>query len=121
VLSRLRNDVYRNRFAAQVSALVGTGLATVALGLMAFDLAGANAGQVLGSPFGIKMICNVAIAPVASALAARALRKALLVGLDLVRAGVAAALPFASEPWQIYILMGCSMPRRRPSRQPFRR
>ncbi len=105
MFSPLRNDAYRNLVAAQVSALVGTGLATVALGLLAFDLAGANVGQVLGMVFGIKMICYVAIAPVASALAARAPRKVLLVGLDLVRAGVAAALPFVSEPMQIYVLM----------------
>ena len=42
----LADRTYRHLFFAQVIALVGTGLATVALGLLAYDLAGANAGQV---------------------------------------------------------------------------
>ena len=40
MLSVLANRIYRYLFAAQVVALVGTGLATVALGLLAWDLAG---------------------------------------------------------------------------------
>lgn len=36
----LRNPTYARLFAAQVVALLGTGLLTVALGLLAFDLAG---------------------------------------------------------------------------------
>ena len=40
----LRNRTYRTLFGAQVVALLGTGLLTVALGLLAFDLAGAAAG-----------------------------------------------------------------------------
>ena len=48
MLKVLANRAYRHLFLAQVIALVGTGLATVALGLIAFDLAGANAGAVLG-------------------------------------------------------------------------
>ena len=46
-------------------ALIGTGLATVALGLLAFDLAGDNAGMVLGKALAIKMIAYVGVAPVA--------------------------------------------------------
>jgi hypothetical protein len=40
---------YRRLFSAQMIALFGTGLATVALGLLAYDLAGRNAGAVLGT------------------------------------------------------------------------
>ena len=36
----LGNRTYRHLFAAQVIALVGTGLMTVALGLLAFQIAG---------------------------------------------------------------------------------
>ena len=43
------NRTYRQLFFAQVIALFGTGLATVALGLPAFDLAGSDAGVVLGA------------------------------------------------------------------------
>ena len=40
MFSVLRNATYRRLFAAQVVALIGTGLLTVALGLLAYDLAG---------------------------------------------------------------------------------
>lgn len=105
MFSPLRNAAYRRLFAAQVAALLGTGLATVALGLLAHEIAGASAGEVLGAALAIKMIAYVGVAPVAAALAAHAPRKTLLVCLDLVRAGVAASLPFVTEAWQIYALM----------------
>ena len=105
MLSPLNNSVYRRLFAAQVVALLGTGLATVALGLLAHRLGGASAGEILGIAFAIKMVAYVAVAPFASALAANLPRKTLLIGLDLVRAGVAALLPFVAEAWQVYALM----------------
>ncbi|HRM73391.1 MAG TPA: MFS transporter, partial [Paracoccus sp. (in: a-proteobacteria)] len=105
MLSILSNRTYRHLFAAQVIALVGTGLLTVALGLLAYDLAGADAGVVLGTALAIKMIAYVGIAPVAQAFAERLPRRRLLVALDLVRAGVALLLPFVSEIWQIYLLI----------------
>ena len=46
----LRNPTYARLFIAQVVALLGTGLLTVALGLLAFDLAGRDAGAVMGTP-----------------------------------------------------------------------
>jgi len=105
MLDVLHNRTYRHLFAAQVIALLGTGLATVALGLLAFDLAGQDAGVVLGTALAIKMVAYVGVAPVASALAQSLPRRAVLVGLDLVRAAVALALPFVSQIWQIYVLI----------------
>ncbi|TAJ63409.1 MFS transporter, partial [Brevundimonas sp.] len=105
MFSPLRHAGYRHLFIAQVSALLGTGMATVALGLLAYDLAGANAGEILGAALAIKMIAYIGVAPFASALSARLPRKVLLVSLDVVRAGVAAALPFVGEAWQVYALM----------------
>jgi H+ antiporter protein len=105
VLEVLADRTYRHLFAAQVVALLGTGLATVALGLLAYDLAGDNAGLVLGTVFTIKMVAYVGIAPIAGAFANRVNRRALLVALDLVRAGVALCLPFVTEVWQVYILI----------------
>lgn len=81
MLDILTDRTYRHLFLAQVVALLGTGLATVALGLLAFDLAGASAGMVLGTIFTIKMVAYVGIAPVAEAFADRVNRRALLVGL----------------------------------------
>ncbi|MFD0979047.1 MFS transporter [Tropicimonas aquimaris] len=105
MLAILANRTYRHLFAAQVVALLGTGLATVALGLLAYDLAGPQAGMVLGTALTIKMIAYVTVAPVAGALAACWPRRWLLVSLDLLRAAVALALPFVSEIWQIYLLV----------------
>ena len=105
MLEVLANRTYRHLFLAQVIALLGTGLATVALGLLAFDLAGANAGAVLGTALAIKMLAYIAVAPVASALAERLPRRSVLVALDLVRAAVALVLPFVTQIWEIYVLI----------------
>ncbi len=101
----LRNTTYRRLFTAQVIALVGTGLMTVALGLLAFELAGADAGLVLGTALAIKMIAYVGIAPVVGGFANLLPRRPFLIALDLVRAAIALLLPFISEVWQIYVLI----------------
>ncbi len=105
MLNVLTNRTFRHMFAAQLVALVGTGLATVALGLLAWQLAGADAGLVLGTALAIKMVAYVLLAPVAAALAERLPRRAFLVALDLLRASVVLFLPFVTEVWQIYVLI----------------
>ncbi|WP_327191826.1 MFS transporter [Streptomyces xinghaiensis] len=105
MLAVLRDRTYRRLFTAQVVALTGTGLATVALALLAYDLAGAEAGSVLGTALALKMTAYVAIAPAAGALAGRLPRRALMVSADLVRAGVALFLPFVDQVWQVYVLV----------------
>lgn len=105
MLSILADRTYRHLFLAQITALLGTGLATVALGLLAFDLAEERAGLVLGTVFTIKMIAYVGIAPIAGAFANRWPRRTMLVSLDLVRAAVALCLPFVNEVWQVYVLI----------------
>ena len=67
MLNILANRTYRHLFLAQIIALVGTGLLTVALGLLAYKLAGTNAGSVLGTALAIKMLAYVLIAPVVGA------------------------------------------------------
>lgn len=105
MFSVLRNATYRRLFAAQIVALIGTGLLTVALGLLAYDLAGGNAGAVLGTALTIKMLAYVGLAPVINALLARWPKKPVLVGADLVRAAMALSLPFITEAWQIYVVI----------------
>jgi MFS family permease len=97
--------VYYRLFVAQVLALVSTGVATVALALLAYELVGADAGAVLGTALAIKMLAYVVIAPIAAALAERLPRRTLLVGLDLVRGGIALTLPFVAQVWQVYVLI----------------
>lgn len=101
----LADRTYRHLFLAQIVALLGTGLATIALGLLAYDLSGERAGLVLGTIFTIKMVAYVGIAPIAGAFANRWPRRGMLVSLDLVRAAVALCLPFVSEVWQVYLLI----------------
>jgi MFS family permease len=105
MLEILRNQTFRQLFLAQVVALVGTGLATVALALLAFQLAGDQAGAVLGTALAIKMIAYILIGPVASAWIAPQYRKRALIILDLIRAAVACSLPFVTEIWQVYALI----------------
>src|ERR671911_2857534 len=105
MLDVLKNRTYRHLFAAQVIALAGTGLLTVALGLLAFQLAGEQAGAVLGTALAIKMVAYVTVAPIAGAFATALPRRAFLVALDLVRAAIALFLPFVTEVWQVYLLI----------------
>jgi MFS family permease len=105
MLSPLANPTYARLFGAQILSLLGTGLMTVALGLLAFDLAGADAGVVLGTALAIKMVAYVGVAPVAGAFVHLVPRRTLLVALDLLRAGVALALPLVTEVWQVFVLI----------------
>lgn len=105
MFSVLKVKTYRHLFLAQVVALLGTGLATVALSLLAFELAGKDAGQVLGTALTIKMLAYVFVSPVTTALIRSLPRRGTLVALDLTRASVALALPFVSEVWHVYVLI----------------
>lgn len=105
MLTVLRDPTYARLFSAQVIALLGTGLLTVALGLLAFDIAGDAAGSVLGTALTIKMLAYVGVAPVAAALLDRAPVKAVLVGADVLRLGVALVLPWVDQTWHVYVLV----------------
>jgi H+ antiporter protein len=105
MLSILRNRTYRHLLTAQIIALVGTGILTVALGLLAYDIAGGNAGAVLGTALAIKMIAYIGVAPIVGAFADKLPRREFLVAMDLVRCSVAVLLPFVTEVWQVYVLI----------------
>ncbi|WP_336088016.1 MFS transporter [Nocardia sp. SSK8] len=96
---------YRLLFTAQVAALFGTGLTTVALGLLAYELAGGNAAIVLGTALTLKMVAYVTVAPIAGAYAGRLPRRQFLVALNAVRGAIVLALPFVDQIWQIYVLI----------------
>ncbi|WP_240796864.1 MFS transporter [Terasakiella sp. SH-1] len=100
--SPLKNPSYRNLFCAQVTSLLGTGLTTIALALLAYDMAGDKAGQVLGTALAIKMVAYVCVAPIAGGVAHLLPRKTTLFILDIIRAGLILTLPFLSTPLQLY-------------------
>jgi MFS family permease len=105
MLSILGGRTYRHLFAAQILSLIGTGLTTIALGLLAYELAGADAGLVLGIALAIKMVAYVCISPFAGAVAGWLPRRGFLVTLDVIRAAMVLLLPFVTEVWQIYLLV----------------
>lgn len=105
MLRVLANRSYRRLFYAQVTALAGTGLATVALALLAYDLAPSHAGRVVATALTIKMLAYVGAGPLLTGALARAPRKAVLVGSDAVRAIAVACLPFVDQVWQVYVLI----------------
>jgi len=103
--SPLADSRFRRLYAAQVTALAGTGLSTIALALLAYELAGENAGFVLGIAFALKMIAYVGIAPLIGGYAPFLPRRRLLVALDLIRAVCIASFVFVDAVWQIYLLI----------------
>lgn len=104
-MSLFQDRRYRHLFSAQVAQLIGTGLTTVALALLASELAGGHAGAVLGTALAIKMIAYVGIAPVAGVYVKHLPRRVTLVVLDLMRAAIVVALPFVTTVGQIYLLI----------------
>lgn len=104
-LSPFSKPAFRHLFSAQITSLIGTGLTTVALSLLAYDLAGDDAGRVLGSILVLKMVAYLVIAPVAGGMAHLLPRRMWLVGLDVLRAVIVLCLPFVDQVWQIFVLV----------------
>lgn len=96
---------FRHLFCAQITSLIGTGLTTVALSLLAFELAGGNAGLILGSILALKMAAYLLIAPVAAGMGQLLPRRTWLVMLDIIRAIIVVCLPFVDHIWQVFILI----------------
>ncbi|MCB0858112.1 MAG: MFS transporter [Solirubrobacterales bacterium] len=105
LLTPLSDPVFRPLYAAQMIGLIGFGLSTVALSLLAFQLEPDNAGQVLGIALGLKMVTFVLVAPMFASAAAAVSRKKLLIWLDLVRAVAIGAIAFVDQVWQVYVLI----------------
>jgi len=103
--SPLANRVYRHLYLAQISALTGTGVMTVGLALLAYQLAGVDAGAVLGIALSLRIVAFVLISPLFGAYAHLLPRRRMLVALDLLRAATVLLLPFVDAVWQVYALI----------------
>ena len=101
----LSNLSFTKLFAAQVIALVGTGLSTIALALLAYNMAGSEAGRVLGIALACKMIAYVFFAPIIGGVIHRLSRKSFMISMDLLRAVIVLLMQFVSEIWHIYLLI----------------
>ncbi len=97
MFTALRHRPFRHLFAAHVVALLGTGLSTIAIGLLVVGVAGDNAAGLIGTLLGIKMLTYLVIGPLAPSIARRVGVKRLLVATDLSRAAIAVALPFVTD------------------------
>ncbi|WP_261841421.1 MFS transporter [Aliamphritea ceti] len=103
--SPLAHPVFRWLFFGQVVSLLGTGMATVALALMVYDLSPLQAGLVLGSALAVKMVAYLCVAPVVGGYSHAFPRRSWLAGLNLGRAVIVFLLPLATDVWQIFILI----------------
>ncbi|MGB0733553.1 MAG: MFS transporter [Pontibacterium sp.] len=101
----LKNSAFRWLFLGQLVSLLGTGLTTVALALLAFDLKPQDAGWVLGIALAIKMVAYLLVAPIVGGYASQLPRKYWLAGLNLGRSLLVALLPFCEHTWQLFGVM----------------
>mgnify|MGYP000270928602 CR=1 FL=1 len=103
--SPFSNKTYTKLFLAQVISLVGTGVTTIALALLAWQLAKDEAGLVLGIALSLKMVAYVFFTPLITAFVHKLPRRLWLVSLDIIRACIVLYLPFVTEVWEIYLLL----------------
>lgn len=98
---------YYKLFLGYVTGIFATGITTVALAVLIFDLSreGEDAGAVTGTLLSLKMLAYAVAAPIATALTERMRRKTLLIELDLIRGACVLLLLFAGAIWQIWLLV----------------
>lgn len=99
-----RNGPFRLLFSAHAVSLIGSGLSSVALGLLAHQLVGASASVVLGITLTIRIVVIVFCAPWAGWVADRIGVRTALIASDLSRALIVVGFFFVEEVWQIYAL-----------------
>lgn len=103
--SPFSNLIYRKLFIAQATSLFGTGITTIALALLAWQIAGNQAGQVLGTALAIKMIAYVLLSPFVGSFAHKIPKRLWFITLDILRVLFVLCLPFINQVWQIYVLI----------------
>jgi MFS family permease len=104
VPSLWRHRVFQQLFWAHGLSLFGSGLSSLALGLLAHQLVGASASSVLGVTLAIRIVVIVLCSPWSGKIAARYGARRVMILADLMRCGVLAGFYFADAVWQIYLL-----------------
>jgi MFS transporter, NRE family, putaive nickel resistance protein len=99
-----RNIPFVRLYCAQIVSLVGSGLSSVALGLLAHQLVGASASAVLGITLTIRIVMIVLCAPWAGHIADRLGERTTMILCDLSRAVVVIGFFFVETVWHIYLL-----------------
>lgn len=99
-----RHRPFQQLFWAHALSLVGSGLSSLALGLLAHHLVGASASTVLGITLAIRIIVIVFCSPWAGKLADHFGARRLMIAADIMRTAVVVGFYFADSVWQIYAL-----------------
>ncbi len=99
------HPVYRYLFAAQLCSLFGTGVFTIGLALLAYQISPLAAGTVLAMALIAKMLAYITVAPVVGAYVDRLPRKHWLLVLDLARAGCLLVLPWIESVFGLVSLV----------------
>ncbi len=99
-----KHRVFQQLFWAHALSLFGSGLSSLALGLLAHQLVGASASTVLGITLAIRIVVIVICSPWSGQVAAKWGARRVMVISDLVRCGVLVGFYFADSVWQIYAL-----------------
>jgi MFS family permease len=97
-----RNSSFRLLFLASLGSGAGTWLAIVALNVDIFDRTGS--GMWLAALNAAAIVPAALLGLFAGSLVDRLSRKRLMIGSDVLRLLVFAALPFVSSPWAIVVL-----------------
>nr|WP_052957808.1 MFS transporter [Photobacterium angustum] len=103
--SMWHNKNYIKLLSAQIISLSGTGISSICLALLAYNLAGDNAAMVLSISFAIKMLAYIGLAPIFGVIIHRLPKQKTLIALDIIRAVMFISLPFVTQIWQVYVLM----------------
>jgi MFS transporter, NRE family, putaive nickel resistance protein len=104
-LQCLKNPIFARLYLAQTINLVGDALTWLGLALLAFELAGAQAGTVLAGALTLRVTAFVILSPIAGAIADRVDRKGLMIVTHLARMLIVCLLPFVTQIWQIYAIV----------------
>jgi len=99
-----RHSVFQRLFWAHAFSLVGTGITSVALGLLAHELVGASASVVLGFTLAIRIVIIVTCSPWVGRIAERFGSRKTMLASDLLRAVIVIGFFYVDAVWQIYAL-----------------
>jgi len=97
--------MFARLYLAQTINLMGDALTWLGLALLAFELAGTQAGAVLAGALTLRVGAFVVLSPIAGAIADRIDRKRLMMTTHLARMGIVCLLPFVTQIWQIYAIV----------------
>jgi MFS transporter, NRE family, putaive nickel resistance protein len=105
LLQGLKNPIFARLYLAQTINLIGDSLTWLGLALLAYELAGQQAGTILAGALTLRVTAFVLLSPIAGAIADRTDRKLILVTTHLARMLIVCLLPFVTQAWQIYVIV----------------